>query len=44
MPVVSPSIKTASKIYTVLHLLMVLVGVSWMLFIFGVYAVDNWLN
>ncbi len=39
---IDENIRVASKIYLYTHLLTAIVGVSWVLFVFGVYAVDNW--
>ena len=44
VPPVQPSLKIACKIYTILHLLTAIIGVSMFLFIGGVYVFDNWLN
>jgi len=44
VPEVQPSIKLACKIYTALHLLTVFIAASWLIFIFGVYAIDNWFS
>lgn len=37
-------LRMASRIYLYTHFLTAITGVSWLLFVFGVYAVDNWLN
>ena len=37
-------LRIASRIYLYLHFLTAIIGVSWLLFIFGVYVFDNWLN
>jgi len=42
VPTLTPRIKTACKIYTVLHVAMILIGLNWLLFIFSVFAIDNW--
>lgn len=44
VPVVEPSIILACKLYTTLHVAMILIGVAWMLFIFSVFAMDNWFS
>jgi len=44
IPEVQPSIKLACKIYTALHLLAVFIATSWLIFIFGVYVMDNWFS
>ncbi len=43
VPPVQPSLKIACKIYTILHLLLVTIGVFMFLFLGGVYVFDNWL-
>ncbi len=44
VPTVEPAIKIACKIYTALHVAFAVIGVSWLLFIFSVYALDNWFS
>lgn len=41
VPDVKPSIIIASKLYTTLHVAMIVIGVSWLLFIFTMFAMDN---
>jgi len=44
VPIVHSYVKTVCKVYTVVHLLTAIVGVSMFLFIAVVYAFDNWLT
>jgi len=44
MPPIDPNIKLACKIYTVLHLMFVSIGVAFMLLIAGFYIFHTWFN
>ncbi len=41
---VGKSIRIASKVYSYMTILFLLIGVAYVLFIGTIYAIDNWLN
>jgi len=44
IPHVEPSILLASKIYILLHISVMIIGIAWLIFIFSVFAIDTWFS